>query len=66
MSKLKAINRKRLVAFVMGSSLLRASEFFVLRKMEMPEIMNHLLCGWGQIVIQKNCRSIMIEVFKLL
>ena len=30
----------------MGFSLLRASEFFVFRKMEMPEIINHLLCGW--------------------
>lgn len=33
-------------ALIMGFSLLRASEFFVFRKMEMPEIINHLLCGW--------------------
>ena len=26
-------------------SLLRASEFFVFRKMKMPEIINHPLCG---------------------
>ena len=50
----------------MGFSLLRASEFFVFRKMEMPETINHLLCGWRQIVIQKNHLSVMIELFKLL
>ena len=37
----------------MGFSLLRALEFFVFRKMEMPETKTHLLCGWSQIVIQK-------------
>ena len=39
--------------FYMGFSLLRAEEFFVFRKMEMPETKIHLLCGWSQIVIQK-------------
>ena len=37
----------------MGFSLLRTSEFFVIRKMEMSETKTHLLCGWSQIVIQK-------------
>ena len=40
--------------FVLGFSLLRISEFFVIRKMEMSETKTHLLCGWSQIVIQKN------------
>ena len=40
-------------AFNMGFSLLKALEFFVFRKMEMPETKTHLLCGWSQIVIQK-------------
>ena len=39
--------------FVLGFSLLRTSEFFVIRKMEMSETKTHLLCGWSQIVIQK-------------
>lgn len=39
--------------FVLGFSLLRISEFFVIRKMEMSETKTHLLCGWSQIVIQK-------------
>ena len=39
--------------FCIGFSLLRALEFFVIRKMEMPETKTHLLCGWSQIVIQK-------------
>ena len=39
--------------FGMGFSLLRTSEFFVIRKMEMSETKTHLLCGWSQIVIQK-------------
>jgi len=39
---------------IMGFSLLRALEFFVIRKMEMPETINHLLCGWSQKVIQKS------------
>ena len=30
-----------------GFSLLRTSEFFVFRKMEMAEIKNHLLCRWS-------------------
>ena len=37
----------------MGFSLLRALEFFVIRKMKMLETKIHLLCGWSQIVIQK-------------
>ena len=37
----------------MGFSLLRALEFFVFRKMEMPETKTHPLCGWRQFVIQK-------------
>ena len=40
-------------SFSMGFSLLRTSEFFVIRKMEMSETKTHLLCGWSQIVIQK-------------
>ena len=48
----------------MGFSLLRALEFFVFRKMEMPETKTHLLCGWSQIVIQKNHLSVTIELFR--
>ena len=51
-------------AISMGFSLLRALEFFVFRKMEMPETKTHLLCGWSQIVIQKNHLSVTIELFR--
>ena len=54
----------RLKAFSMGFSLLRALEFFVFRKMEMLETQTHLLCGWSQIVIQKNHLSATIELFR--
>ena len=47
----------------MGFSLLRTLEFFVFRKMEMSETIIHLLCGWSQIVIQKNHLSVTIELF---
>ena len=40
-------------SIVMGFILLRVLEFFVFRKMEMPETKNHLLCGWRQSVVQK-------------
>lgn len=50
--------------YCMGFSLLRALEFFVFRKTEMPETKNHLLCGWSQIVIQKNHLSVTIELFR--
>ena len=50
--------------FCMGFSLLKALEFFVFRKMEMPETKTHLLCGWSQIVIQKNHLSVTIELFR--
>ena len=36
-----------------GFSQLRALEFFVFRKMEMPETINHPLCGCAMSVIQK-------------
>lgn len=45
-------------------SLLSVYEFFVFRKTEMPETKNHLLCGWSQIVIQKNHLSVTIELFR--
>ena len=48
----------------MGFSLLRTLEFFVIRKMEMSETKIHLLCGWSQIVIQKNHLSVTIELFR--
>ena len=50
--------------FVMGFILLRVLEFFVFRKMEMPETKNHLLCGWRQSVVQKNHLSVTIELFR--
>ena len=50
--------------FVMGFILLRVLEFFVFRKMEMPETKNHLLCGWRQSVEQKNHLSVTIELFR--
>ena len=47
-------SKKGCIAFLcMGFSLLRALEFFVIRKMKMLETKTHLLCGWSQIVIQK-------------
>ena len=55
---------KHVAHFIIGFSLLRALEFFVIRKMEMPETKNHLLCGWSQIVIQKNHLSVTIELFR--
>ena len=53
-------------AFIlMGFILLRVLEFFVFRKMEMPETKNHLLCGWRQSVVQKNHLSFLtIELFR--
>lgn|GEM_PF-2115140 len=52
-------------AFIlMGFILLRVLEFFVFRKMEMPETKNHLLCGWRQSVVQKNHLSVTIELFR--
>ena len=48
----------------MGFILLRVLEFFVFRKMEMPETKNHLLCGWRQSVVQKNHLSVTIELFR--
>ena len=50
--------------FIMGFILLRVLEFFVFRKMEMPETKNHLLCGWRQSVVQKNHLSVTIELFR--
>ena len=49
---------------LMGFILLRVLEFFVFRKMEMPETKNHLLCGWRQSVVQKNHLSVTIELFR--
>ena len=51
-------------SIVMGFILLRVLEFFVFRKMEMPETKNHLLCGWRQSVVQKNHLSVTIELFR--
>jgi len=51
-------------SFFMGFILLRVLEFFVFRKMEMPETKNHLLCGWRQSVVQKNHLSVTIELFR--
>ena len=48
----------------MGFSLLRALEFFVFRKMEMPEAKIHPLCGCEVCVIQKNHLSAIIRLFK--
>ena len=53
-----------LSSIVMGFILLRVLEFFVFRKMEMPETKNHLLCGWRQSVVQKNHLSVTIELFR--
>ena len=50
--------------FVMGFILLRVLEFFVFRKMEMPETKNHLLCGWSLSGVQKNHLSVTIELFR--
>ena len=52
------------LALIMGFILLRVLEFFVFRKMEMPETKNHLLCGWRQSVVQKNHLSVTIELFR--
>ena len=52
------------IPFIMGFILLRVLEFFVFRKMEMPETKNHLLCGWRQSVVQKNHLSVTIELFR--
>ena len=45
---------------IMGFSLLRGFGVFVFRKMEMPEIINHLLCGWcsKMLIAQSPFRSI--------
>lgn len=53
-----------LADFIIGFSRLRTLEFFVFRKMEMPETKNHLLCGWRQSVVQKNHLSVTIELFR--
>ena len=37
--------RKGILPCINGFSQLKASEFFVFRKMEMPETDNHPLCG---------------------
>lgn len=42
--KIKALWEERLFRY--GFSQLKALEFFVFRKMIMPETGNHLLCGW--------------------
>ena len=47
-------------------SLLSMTEFFVFRKMESCETINHPLCGCASVVIQKNHLSVIIELFKLL
>ena len=62
--KMKSVGNVPADFFRMGFSLLRALEFFVFRKMEMPETKTHLLCGWSQIVIQKNHLSVTIELFR--
>jgi len=49
----------------MDFSLLSVLEFLN-RETETCETKTHLLCGWSQIVIQKNHLSVMIELFKLL
>ena len=51
--------------FFMDFSLLSPLEFFVFRKMEMGETINHLLCGWSQKVIQKNTFPCTIKLFRL-
>lgn len=58
-------NDDQLVPFLfMGFILLRVLEFFVFRKMEMPETKNHLLCRWRQSIVQKNHLSVTIELFR--
>ena len=57
-------NSRSVFLIVMGFILLRVLEFFVFRKMEMPETKNHLLCGWRQSVVQKNHLSVTIELFR--
>lgn len=49
---------------IMDFSLLSMAEFFVFRKMKSYEIINHLLCGWRQCVIQKITFPLIIEVSK--
>ncbi len=51
----KIVNRQveRPACFNYGFSQLSTSEFLK-REMEMHETKIHLLCGWSQIVIQKN------------
>ncbi len=63
-SRLLRISALQKSFFVMGFILLRVLEFFVFRKMEMPETKNHLLCGWRQSVVQKNHLSVTIELFR--
>ncbi len=48
----------------MGFILLKALEFFMFQKMEMPETQTHMLCGWRQSVVQKNHLSVTIELFR--
>ena len=52
--------------FVKDFSLLSMTEFFVFRKMESCETINHPLCGCASVVIQKKHLSVIIELFKLL
>lgn len=42
----------------MGFILLKALEFFVFPKMEMPETQTHMLCGWRQ----NGCVSITYQI----
>lgn len=59
--------KKYVSLFYSGFSQLKALEFFVFRKMIMPETGNHLLCGWcSKCLYHKNHLSDRIELFKLL
>ena len=49
----KGITGNTVVLLLYGFSQLSTSEFLK-REMEMHETKIHLLCGWSQIVIQKN------------
>ena len=65
---LSCFHRKQF--FIMGFGLLRASEFFVFRKMEMPEIINHLLahtkwmCKYHIVFTPKYRRKIIYNQYK--
>ena len=49
----------------MDFSLLSTLEFFVFRKMEMGETINHPLCGCESKVLQKNTFPYTIKLFRL-